>query len=396
MGALTGIRVLELGQIVAAPFCGVLLADFGAEVIKVEIPGAGDGIRRMGRIVDDRSLWYEVENRNKKSITLNLKSEKGKQILADLIKQVDVVTENFKPGVMEKLGFSWDAIHAINPKVIFVRISGYGQTGPYKDRYGYDRIGLGMGGLTYITGDKDSAPLRPGVSLADYLAGYSAALGVLAALRHRDNNGAGEGQEIDIGLYETVFRLAEWTALDYSLTGTVRERIGNAFPGTVPSGHFQTKDGKWLSLAVGNDRLFARFAKLVNREDLLSRPEFAAHSLRVQHREELDRIAAEWIGNHTSAECFQVFESEVPIGPIHSIADIFTDPHYAVRKNIIEVEDKLWGKVKMQGVVPQLSASPGAVKWIGPDLGEHNAEIYQSYLGYAPEQVKELQAQGII
>lgn len=395
MGALDGIKVLELGQIVAAPFCGVLLADFGAEVIKVEIPEVGDGIRRMGRIVDDRSLWFAVENRNKKSITLNLKSKKGKQILTELIKQVDVVTENFKPGVMEKLGFSWEGIHEINPRVVLVRISGYGQTGPYKNRYGYDRIGLGMGGLTYITGDKERAPLRPGVSLADYLTGYSAVIGVLAALHHRDRNGAG-GQQIDIGLYETVFRLAEWTALDYSLTGTVRERIGNAFPGTAPSGHFQTKDGKWLSLAIGNDRLFESFARLINREDLLARRDFATHSLRVQNREELDCITAEWILEHTAEECFLVFGNDVPIGPIHSIADIFSDPHYAARNNLVEVEDKRWGKVKMQGVVPQLSVSPGEVKWVGPDLGEHNAEIYQTYLGYTPEQIAELYAQKII
>lgn len=396
MGALDGITVLELGQIVAAPFCGALLADFGAEVIKVEMPGAGDGIRRMGRLVDDRSLWYLVENRNKKSVTLNLKTEQGKQMLAALIQKVDIVTENFKPGVMDKLGFSWARIHAINPRAIFVRISGYGQTGPYKNRYGYDRIGLGMGGLTYITGEQGRPPLRPGVSLADYLTGYSAAIGALAALHYREHSAAGEGQEIDIGLYEPVFRIAEWNALDYSLTGTVRERIGNAFPGTVPSGHFQTKDGKWLSLAVGNDRLFERFARLVEREDLLTRPDLATHSLRVAQREELDAIAADWIAAHTADECFRIFGEAVPIGPIHSIADIFADPHYAARQNIVEVADKKWGWVKMQGVVPQLSASPGEVKWPGPELGEHNEEVYRSYLGYTAEQIQGLYDQGVI
>lgn len=396
MGALNGIKVLELGQVVAAPFCGVLLADLGAEVIKVEIPGVGDNLRNMGRIVDNRSLWFAVENRNKKCITLNLKTEKGKQILTELIRKVDVVTENFKPGVMDKLGFCWDAIRAINPKVIFVRISGYGQTGPYRSRYGYDRIGLGMGGLTYITGEQNSAPLRPGVSLADYLTGYAAATGILAALRHRDNCETGEGQEIDIGLYEPIFRISEWNALDYCLTGTVRERIGNAFPGTVPSGHFRTKDGKWLSLAVGNDRLFERFANLVERPDLLARPEFSTHQLRVEKREELDGIAATWIANHTSEECFQVFGEEVPIGPIHSIADIFTDPHYAARNNIVEVGDKKWGKVKLQAPVPKMSASPGEVKWLGPELGEHNEEIYTQVLGLSISEIESLHNDGII
>ncbi len=211
MGALNGIKVLELGQVVAAPFCGVLLADYGAEVIKVEIPGAGDNLRNMGPIGPNdqgRSMWFAVENRNKKSVTLNLKLDKGKQILTELIRKVDVVTENFKPGVLEKLGFSWEKIRAINPQVVFVRISGYGQTGPYKNRYGYDRIGLGMGGLTYTTGDPDRAPLRPGVSLADYLTGYSAAIGILAALRLKDDQGKTIGQEIDICLYEPVYRIS--------------------------------------------------------------------------------------------------------------------------------------------------------------------------------------------
>ena len=399
MQALNGIKVLELGQVVAAPFCGVLLADLGAEVIKVEIPEMGDNLRHMGPIEpgdEGRSMWYAVENRNKKSITLNLKSEKGKQILTELIQKVDVITENFKPGVLDKLGFSWESIRAINPHIIFVRISGYGQTGPYKNRYGYDRIGLGMGGLTYITGDKDRAPLRPGVSLADYLTGYSAAFGVLAALRIQDATGKTIGQEIDIGLYEPVFRISEWNSLDYFLNGTVRERIGNAFPGTVPSGHFQTSDGNWISLAVGNDRLFERFCKLVERKDLLTKPEFATQRLRMNDRQEIDDIAEQWISRHTAEECFKILGDEVPVGPIHSIADIFEDPHYAARQNIIEVDDNRWGKVKVQGVVPHLSETPGEVKWLGPELGEHNEEIYSGWLGISTEEFKQMQQTGVI
>jgi formyl-CoA transferase/succinyl-CoA--D-citramalate CoA-transferase len=396
LGALTGIKILELGQVVAAPFCGALLADLGAEVVKVEVPGAGDNLRTMGPIKDNRSLWFSVENRNKKSVTLNLKKAEGQRILEKLIPQFDVVTENFKPGVLEKLGFSWDKINGINPRAILVRISGYGQTGPCRNRYGYDRIGLGMGGLTYITGFPEQPPLRPGVSLADYLTGYAAALGVLTAIYERDVKGSGQGQEIDIGLYEPVFRIMEFTALDYWLTGKVRERIGNAFPATVPSGHFQTKDGKWLSLAVGNDRIFERFTKGIQREDLLLRPEYKTHIDRMGNREELDAIAKAWIAGHTADECFAILGNDVPMGPIHDIGDIFRDEHYRARGNIVEVADDFWGTVKMQGVVPTMSRTPGEVKWLGPDLGQHNREVYGELLGFDSEYLEKLAAENVI
>jgi len=396
MGPLNGIKVLELGQVLAAPFCDVLLADFGADVIKVEIPGLGDNLRHMGPIVDGRSLWFAVENRNKKCITLNLKTKKGKELLCELIRKTDVITENFKPGTLEKLGFDWDRIHAINKKAVLVRISGYGQTGPYSKRYGYDRIGLAMGGLTYISGFPDKPPVRPGNSLADYLTGFSSALAVMVAIYHRDINGAGVGQEIDIGLYEPVFRTLEFTALNYILTGTVRERMGNAFPATVPSGHFRTKDEKWVSLAVGNDRIFERFVSCIGREDLLERPEYKTHLERMQNRTELDQITADWILAHTADECFCVFGDHVPIGPIHSIADIFTDPHYQARNNLVEVADKVWNKVKIQGVVPKMSLTPGEIKWLGPELGEHNFEIYSRLLGLTVEEIDELKQEGVI
>ena len=396
MGPLDKIKVLELGQVLAAPFCDVLLADFGADVIKVEIPGVGDNLRKMGPIVDGRSLWFAVENRNKKCITLNLKSEKGKDLLCELIKKVDVITENFKPGTLEKLGFDWKKIHKINEKAILVRISGYGQTGPYSSRYGYDRIGLAMGGLTYISGFPDKPPVRPGNSLADYLTGFTAALAIMISIYHRDMNGAGVGQEIDVGLYEPVFRILEFTALNYYLTGTVRERVGNTFPATVPSGHFRTKDGKWVSLAVGNDRIFERFVRCIGREDLLERPEYKTHIDRMQNRTELDQITADWINEHTAEECFNTFGEYVPIGPIHSIADIFEDPQYKARGNIIEVADKLWNKVRIQGAVPKMSLTPGEVKWLGPELGEHNLEIYSSLLGLTVDDIEILQKEGVI
>jgi len=396
MGALDGIKILELGQVLAAPFCDVLLADFGADVIKVEIPATGDNLRKMGPIHEGYSFWFGVENRNKKCITLNLKSDKGKEILCELIKKCDVVTENFKPGTLEKLGFTWEKFHQLNERTILVRISGYGQTGPYHNRLGYDRIGLAMGGLTYISGFPDKPPVRPGNSLADYLTGYSSALAIMFALYNRDSKGGGLGQVIDVGLYETVFRVLEGTAMNYSVTGTVRERIGNAFMGTVPSGHFQTKDGKWVSIAVGNDRLFEKFARCIEREDLLERPEYKNNILRMANRTELDEITEKWISEHTAEECFQVFADHVPIGPIHSIKEIFEDPHYKARGNLVEVYEKKFGKVKVQGPVPKMSLTPGEVKWLGPELGEHNEEVYSQVLNLSSEEIKKLQEEGVI
>ena len=394
MGALTGLKVLELGQVVAAPFCGALLADFDAEVIKVESPD-GDGLRYMGPEKDGRSLWFNVENRNKKVISINLKSEEGKEILCKLIKDVDVMTENFRPGVLEKLGFPWEKIHGINPKLILVHISGFGQTGPYHHRAGYDRVGVGMGGLSYITGFKNMPPLKPGVSSADYLVGFSAALGIMMAIYERDINGSGEGQELDIGLFEPVFRILEFTALNYDLTGEIRERTGNAFVATVPSGHFKSKDDKWISLAVGNDKLFNKLMTLMDRKDLLERPDYKTQTQRQLNRKELDEATEKWIGEHTGKECFDILVDYIPMGPIYDIADIFKDPHYAARKDIVEVQDELWGKVHMQGVVPKMSRTPGEVKWIGPELGKHSEEILQK-VGYNAGEIEKFRESGAV
>jgi formyl-CoA transferase/succinyl-CoA--D-citramalate CoA-transferase len=394
LGALSGLKVLELGQVVAAPFCGALLADFGAEVIKVE-PLEGDGIRQMGPVVDGRSLWYAVENRNKKTISLDLKTAGGKEILDKLIKEADVMTENFRPGVLSKLGFPWERINSLNPRLILARMSGYGQTGPYRNRAGYDRIGVGMGGLTYLTGFKDREPLKPGVSIADYLAGFSAALGILIAIYERDAKGGGQGQEIDIGLYEPIFRILEFTALNYHLTAAVRERTGNLFMATVPGGHFKTKDGKWVSLAVGNDKLFTVLMTLIDRKDMLERPEYKTQVKRQANREEIDELMRKWVEGHTAQECFDLLGDHIPIGPIHDIAGIFEDPHYAARGNIAEVADALWGKVKMQGVMPRLSRTPGEVRWIGPDLGQDTWEILEK-LNYTDKSIDALEKQGAV
>ena len=391
---LAGLKVLELGQVVAAPFCGAMLADFGAEVTKFETLD-GDGLRQMGPIVDGRSLWYAVENRSKKTISVDLKSDEGQQILEKLIVQADIMTENFRPGVLAKLGFTWERISEINPRIILARMSGYGQTGPYSKRAGYDRVGVGMGGLTYITGFKDKAPLKPGVSIADYLVGYSAAVGILAAVYERDVLKSNKGQELDIGLYEPIFRVSEFTALNYHLTGTVRERTGNMFVATVPSGHFESKDGKWISLAVANDKLFVKLMTLIKRQDLIDRPEYKTQKQRQDNRVELDDAVEKWIAEHSAQECFDLLGDHIPVGPIHDIEGIFEDPQYKARENIIEVEDQLWGKVKMQGVVPKLSRTPGEVKWIGPDLGENTWEILEK-LNYSKQEIDSLEKHGVV
>lgn len=392
MGPLSDIKVLELGQVVAAPFCGALLADFGADVVKVE-PPTGDSLRYMGPDVDGRGLWYGVENRNKKSICIDLKSNAGKEILARLIREADVMTENFRPGVLAKLGFPWEKIHELNPRLILARMSGYGQTGPYADRAGYDRIGVGMGGLSFLTGDPKGPPTKPGVSSADYFVGYSTAFGIMVALHEREKSGM--GQELDVALFEPVFRIMEFTALHYDLTGTIRQRVGNSFAGTIPSGHFQTKDGKWVSIAVGNDKLFKTLCERIGRLDWLERPEFKTNNLRNENRKELDDYTEKWINEHTFRECFDLLGKHVPFGPIYDIEGIFQDEHYAARNDIVEVSDDKWGKVHMQGVVPKLSRTPGEVRWIGPDLGKHTEEVLQS-IGYSAEEVVKYCAEGSV
>ncbi|WP_455656754.1 CaiB/BaiF CoA transferase family protein [Phascolarctobacterium sp.] len=394
MGALSGVKILELGQVVAAPFCGALLGDFGAEVTKVESI-TGDGLRNMGPQYDGRSLWFNVENRNKKVISVNLKDDEGKAILKKMIAEADVMIENFRPGILEKLGFDIETIRSINPSIIVTRLSGYGQTGPYRKRAGYDRVGVGMGGLTYITGFQDRPPLKPGVSVADYLVGFSAAYGIMLALYERDIKGSGKGQEIDIALFEPIFRILEFTALNYHLTGTVRERTGNTFVATVPSGHFQSKDGKWISIALANDKLFTKLAQLIGREDWLEREEFKTQVQRQENRTEIDQYTEQWINEHSAKECFDILGDFIPMGPIYDIASIFEDPHYKARGDIIEVSDERWGKVKMQGIVPKLSRTPGSVNWLGPDLGENSLEILQE-LGYKAMEIERLKQSGVV
>ncbi len=396
--ALEGLRVLDLGQVFAGNFASALLGDFGAEVIKIERPKLGDGLRYMGRVVDGISMPHTIDNRNKKCVTLDLKSAKGRELFLKLVEIADVVVENYAPGVMESLGLSFADLEKVNPRIILGRISGFGQTGPKRNFYGYDRVGMGFGGITYISGDPDGPPMRPGVAVADYMSGLFCALGVLIALYNRDVVGTGKGQYIDLALYESVFRIIETAVVDYKMFGAVRQRMGNDAPTGAPANNYLTKDGQWVSLAVSNDRVFSRLAAAIGREDLLADQRFA-HQVERQFPENkaaLDQIAREWIASHDEAECAAAFEGVVPYTKILSIEDIFKEAQYAARENIVAVMQDKIGKIYMQGVVPKLSRTPGKVKWAGASLGSANEEILKGMLGLSDAEYQELVDQSIV
>ena len=391
-GALDGLRVIEVGHVVSAPFCGAMLADFGAEVIKIESPGGGDLLRNMGNFKD---MWFAVEDRNKKTITLNLKDEKGGDLFRSLLKESDVLIENFRPGAMKKLGFAWEEVHQINPRLVMVSVSGYGQTGPYHKKPGYDRLGMAMGGLTYLTGFPDGAPIRPGLAVSDYLTGLFALNGTLTALYYRDHGG-NTGQHIDVSLYESVLRIMEATLADYSYRGVVRKRIGNAHISTIPGGHYLTKDQQYVVLAVGGDKIFAQFARAIGREDMANDERYATAAARSERRAEIEEITSSWIAEHTCKECLEAFGDDIPNGLIYTVEDIFKDPHILAREDIVSVATEKFGKISMQGIVPKLSKTPGSVRWAGADMGAFNDEVYLGLLKLSPEEYQHCRETGVI
>jgi len=397
-GALQGLRVLDLGQVIAGNFCSVLLADFGADIIKIERPGVGDGLRYMGKTIDGISTGHMVDNRGKRCITLNLQEEKGREIFFELLKISDVVVENYAAGVMEKMGLGYDALKKVNPKIILARVSGFGQYGPKSGLSGYDRVGMAYGGITYLTGDPNGPPMRPGLGIADYMSGMFAALGVMFALYHRDAAGSGEGQMIDLGLYESVFRVMESTAVDYKLFGDIRNRVGNKHPLSVPGDHYLTKDGRWVTIASGNDKVFKKLAVAIGREDLLSDPRFVSHGERTkpENRAAIEEICKQWFAERDEKDCAAALEKDVPYSAILNIEDIFKEEHYRARENIIEVMQDTVGKIYMQGVVPKMTGTPGEVNWAGASLGAFNDEIFKGLLGMSDEKIAELKAESII
>jgi succinyl-CoA---D-citramalate CoA-transferase len=393
---LAGVRVLDLGTRVAAPFAATLLADFGAEVIKVELPGTGDFMRSIGPFADGESLWWAVEGRNKKSITLDLRQARGQELLKRLIAIADVAVENFQPGTLESWGLGYDVLSATNPNLILTRASVYGQTGPYRDRPGLDRIGIGFGGLLHLTGYPDRPPVRPGVIISDYLTGVFNAFAIMVALYHRDLRRGG-GQWVDLALYESVFRILEHTVTAYDRLGIVRQREGNRLSNSAPLDNWETQDGQFVCIVAAGDSLFPRLARAIGRDDLLGDPRFASLQARVAHADEINAVVAEWVKRHTAAEVERILvAAQVPVTRVYSIADIFADPHYAARGDIVEVEDATLGKIRMQGVYPHLSQTPGRVRSGAPRLGAHNHEIYGSLLGLPDAEIAELERDGII
>lgn len=394
---LDGVRVIDLGTILAGPFGATLLGEFGAEIIKVEMPGAGDPLRGSGPIYEGLSFQWLTEARNKKSVTIDLRRPKGQEIVRQLVAKSDVVVENFRPGTLEGWGLGWEDLRQVNPRLVMVRASGFGQDGPYAGRPGYDRVGMALGGLTYISGYPETPPVRPGPAIADYMTATYGALGAVLALYHRDAQGSGEGQYVDVSLFETVFRLMEFTLGAYHKMGLVRERIGNGHPTSQPGESFLTKDGKWVTIACVGDRMFQRFARTVGRDDWLADPRFKTSAGRLKDVDEIHAFTREWVTQRTEAEVLGIMErAEIPCSPIYSIADIATDPHYEARGDILEVEDPRIGPVWMAAVTPRLSATPGAITAPAPDLGQHTRAVLRTLLGYSDAELDTLHAEGVI
>ena len=393
---LAGIRILDLGTRIAAPFAATLLGDFGAEIIKVELPGTGDFMRGIGPFVDGYSLWWAVEGRNKKSITLDLRTPRGQELLKRLVAVSDVAVENFQPGTLEEWGLGYETLRAINPRLVLTRASVYGQTGPYRDRPGLDRNGIGFGGLLYITGYRDRPPVRPGIIISDYLTGVFNAFAIMMALYHRDVHRAG-GQWVDLALYESIFRILEHTVTSYDRLGVVREREGNRLRNSAPLDNWESKDGQFVCIVAAGDGLFPRLARAMGRADLLEDVRFATFTARVAHADEINAIVGEWVRQRTAEEVEAILvDAQVPVTRALSIADIAADPHYAAREDIVSVTDPVIGPVRMQAVYPRLSETPGRVQRGAPRLGEHNEEVYGSLLGLSADELASLKADGVI
>lgn len=395
--ALQGCRVLDVASFLAGPFCATQLAEFGAEVIKVELPGVGDATRRFGTMTEcGDSLPWLSESRNKKCITLDLRKPDGVALLKRLVERSDVLIENFQPGTMERWGLGWDVLHAVNPRLIMVRISGYGQTGPYRDRPGFGRIGNAFGGLSFLAGYPDRAPVTPGsATIPDYMAGLYGALGTLLALQARQKTN--EGQVIDIGLYEPIFRILDELAPAFQYNGYVRQRMGPGTVNVVPHSHYPTKDDRWIAIACTNDKIFARLAEAMERPDLADASGWGLLAARERDRAIVDETVGAWTARFDRADLLKLCEaSQVPCGPVYSIDEIFEDPHYAARENILRVDDPRAGQLAVPNLVPRMSATPGKVNWLGPELGAHNDEIYRGVLGLEEAELKRLKDAAVI
>ncbi len=395
-GPLQDLRVLEMGQLLAGPFCGQLLADFGADVIKFEQPEVGDPMRQWGREKPHgKSLWWPVVARNKKSATLNLRTEEGQTIIRDLVAKSDILLENFRPGTLERWNLSYEALAEINPRIIMVRVTGFGQTGPYASRAGYGAIGEAMGGLRHVVGDPSTPPSRMGISIGDELAAVYATMGTLMAVHARERTG--RGQVVDSAIYEAVLGMMESLITEYDQAGYIRERTGAVLPNVSPSNVFPTKDGKLMLIAANQDTVFKRLAAAMGRPELAEDERYATHGARGAHMRELDGLIADWTGTIDRDELEQLLHDHgVPCGLIYRPPEMMADPHFQAREAIVEVPDPVFGKLKMQNVAPRLSETPGEIRHAGPELGADNNYVYRELLDIAEGTLEDYRQRGII
>ena len=394
-GALAGVRVLDIGNVFAAPFAGAVLGDMGADVLKVEMPGTGDPLRGMRPFDGEESLQWAALARNKRAITLDLHHPEGQEIFLRLLADQDVLLENFRPGTLDGWGLTDERLRAVNPGLVVVHVSGYGQTGPYSPMPGFGTPATAFSGYLHSSGFPDRPPVLPPMNLVDYMAGLFAAFGAVTALYHRDAQG-GPGQDVDVALYESMLRFLDGMVADYDRNGVVSERQGNKVPATAPLGLFATSDEVWMVLSTSTDRTFNRFAEVMGRSDMTTDPRYCTNRLRVENRTEVDAIVTDWFASRTAEEAQRLCDAGgVPVSRVNSIADVFTDPHVAAREMLVEVEHPKLGALRLPGVVPRLSATPGEVRTAGPRLGEHNDEVYAA-LGYGSEDLDRLITEGII
>jgi formyl-CoA transferase len=395
-GPLAGVKVIELGQLLAGPFCGQLLADYGAEVIKVEAPGVGDPLRLWGReLVEGDSYWWSITGRGKRSITVDLRKEEGQELVRGLAANADIVIENFRPGTMERWNLGFESLSQINPALVMVRVSGFGQTGPYASRPGYAAVGEALGGLRYVMGDPQRPPSRAGISIGDSLAAMFAALGALAALTQA--KATGKGQVVDASIYESVLAVMESLIPEYVFEGYVRERTGPILPNIAPSNIYASSEGDWVIIAANQDTLFGRLAVAMGQPELATDPRYANHNARGQHQAELDGLIADWAGTQTTAELLDVLERHaVAFGPVYRAPEMLDDPQFQARDSIVTLPHPSLGDFPMQNITPRFLGTPATVTWIGPKLGQHTAEVLTQQLGLAAEKLDELRQNGVI
>src|SRR5690625_4747073 len=396
-GPLKGGKILDISTMVAAPFGATLLADFGAEVVKVELPNKGDTLRTVGPWKNNESLRWTGIARNKKSIIIDIQTGEAKNIIKNLIAQYDILIENFRHGTLEKWDLSYEVLKKVNPNLIMARVSGYGQTGPYKEKAGFGTPSTAFSGHTAIQGYPDRPPVSPSYSLLDYITGIYIALASVTALYYRDHSHDGKGQMIDLGLYESIFRMLEFLIAEYDQNKIIRERTPGLSGHSSPAGTYETKDGNYVVLVCSTDSTFERLAQVMDREDMLQDERYRTNEVRLKHDADVQKIVSQFIKQYNQEDLIKKLDHHgVPVSPVYTIEDIFNDPHYKARENIVEVEHPRLGRVKVPGIVPKFSETPGSIRYRAPELGEHNEDILKRQLGMTKEEINELKEKGII